>query len=232
LSDLVSANGRHLIQPTLNGIKLTDRKSTLAWPEQHRPPLLDLLDWTVWATTLGTLLHGSILKKSLGMPKKSSHQQWFWYIDAGRSCPPPSQPLFPTMVQTTKTGELRAICSINPLSVDTPHPISQLSTANNIPPSVLGALTYHPFYDYLYNSFSLTDDQASRLAAEIQGGALIACCNGSYDPISKSASYGMVFGITQLSILRVSGTCPGHPDHHSALCSELASIVASECSSY
>jgi hypothetical protein len=39
LSDIVSADGKTVIPLILNGIRLTDRKRNLVWPNQQPPPL-------------------------------------------------------------------------------------------------------------------------------------------------------------------------------------------------
>jgi len=49
LSDMVSADGKVLMQPVLTGNKLIDHKSTLMWPEQGNPMAAD---WSVWADSL------------------------------------------------------------------------------------------------------------------------------------------------------------------------------------
>jgi hypothetical protein len=55
---------------------------------------------------------------------------------------------------------------------------------------------------------------------------LLACCDGSYNPMELTASYGATFGTSDGPILRVAGPCPGHPSLFSAYRSELVSINA------
>ncbi len=65
-----------------------------------------------------------------------------------------------------------------------------------------------------------------RISEAVSEKALLACCDGSYDPSTLSSSYGFVCGTAQTPLLRTSGPCPGHPNHMSALRSELVSINA------
>jgi len=64
----------------------------------------------------------------------------------------------------------------------------------------------------------MTEDHRTQLASAIQQAHLLVCGDGSFDPTTNLASYGMVFGTEQVAILRAYGPCPGHPDHLSALC--------------
>jgi hypothetical protein len=68
-----------------------------------------------------------------------------------------------------------------------------------------------------------------QVLAAIQQGTLLGCSDGSYDPISQSASYGMVFGTATGPLLYGSGPCPGHPSQLSAIRSKLCSINAAVC---
>jgi hypothetical protein len=79
LAGIVSADGQCMIPDVLAGIPLSDRKSTIQWPNQQRPPPKD---WTVWSSALKSLQPRNKLVKPLGEWLVSgTHQSWFWYID-------------------------------------------------------------------------------------------------------------------------------------------------------
>jgi hypothetical protein len=82
LSDIVSADGRLLIVPTLSGNKLTDRRSTLKWPDQQKPPPTE---WSLWTSALNTLHRNGILIKPLTTWLSVPHQSWFWFMDPSSS---------------------------------------------------------------------------------------------------------------------------------------------------
>jgi len=52
LADITSADGKHIILDVFIGCPLTDRKSTLKWPNQQRP---STTTWELWSTALRTL---------------------------------------------------------------------------------------------------------------------------------------------------------------------------------
>jgi hypothetical protein len=83
LSDMVSADGCCIIPHVLQGHKLTDRKSTLAWPNQQRPPKAD---WTIWSRALQSLTSGGLLLKPIDMSCcRLSHQEWLCYLDSNHN---------------------------------------------------------------------------------------------------------------------------------------------------
>jgi len=88
-------------------------------------------------------------------------------------------------------------------------------------------LAGNPFYSYLLGDLSVSSIQMTQLLDSLGQGSLLACSDGSYDPITNTAAYGMVFGTEQTPLLRSSGPCPGHPDHRSAIRSELTGLAAS-----
>jgi hypothetical protein len=65
------------------------------------------------------------------------------------------------------------------------------------------------------------------MSEALQQGTLLACSDGSYDPITQSAAYGMVFGMATGPILQGSSPCSGHPSQFSAIWLDLSSINAS-----
>ncbi len=75
LTDLVSVDRITIIPTTLNGVRLFDRKSSLAWKEQQRPPKNA---WKLWSSALSRLHCGSKLIAPLTEWISPSHQSWFW----------------------------------------------------------------------------------------------------------------------------------------------------------
>jgi hypothetical protein len=77
LSDIVSADGSCIITDVFQGLPLLDRKSTLKWPNQQRPPSKD---WEIWASALRSLQPRNSLLQPLGQwMHNNSHQSWFWF---------------------------------------------------------------------------------------------------------------------------------------------------------
>lgn len=137
-------------------------------------------------------------------------------LASARESLPPSPPMFRASIHHQTDHELQAIRG--PLTVSTTLPQSAPSPS---------PLLSHPYYSFLYSSLTVSEHQKMQLVSAFQQGILLACCDGSYDPANKSASYGMVFGTAMGPILRVSGPCPGHPSQFSAIRSEYVSINAS-----
>jgi len=241
---MVSADGCQLVVDALQGKKLIDRRSTLEWPEQQNP---SRADWNIWSQAFQHLVRGKILLNPIILSGQSPHP---WYMDRHDSlfhftnsgwltyprppcvrpsrsgqitysqslasrCPAPLQTLFRASV--TESGQtLKATRGIllNPTT-----PSQQIS-------GILDLLS-HPYYSFLYGSLSLTSHQKLQLSSSIQQGILLACCDGSYDPVTQKDTYGMVFGTPSGPILRASGPCTGHPTQQSAIRAELISINAS-----
>jgi hypothetical protein len=78
LSDITSVDGSRIVPTILQGLPLTDRKSTLSWPTQQRPKPSE---WALWSTALDHLQHNNSLTKPLTDWISPSHQSWFWYMD-------------------------------------------------------------------------------------------------------------------------------------------------------
>jgi hypothetical protein len=74
LSDITSADGSIIVPAILQGLRLTDRKSTLLWPTQQHPKQSD---WILWSTALDHLQHNNLLTKPLTNWISPSHQSWF-----------------------------------------------------------------------------------------------------------------------------------------------------------
>jgi len=79
LADISSADGSCIIPDVLQGIPLQDRRSTLRWPCQQRPPNSA---WDVWMSALRSLQPKNKLTQPLGeWISTNLHQDWFWYKD-------------------------------------------------------------------------------------------------------------------------------------------------------
>lgn len=79
LSDIVSADGCHLIPQVLSRHRLANRKSSLVWPEQQSP---SKGEWEIWSTALQTLAPGNRLVVPIDMSLINTHQRYFWYMDS------------------------------------------------------------------------------------------------------------------------------------------------------
>ncbi len=132
LSDITSADGRQIIQPVLNGDKIIDRRSTLYWPTQQRPPPNE---WRLWSGALQHLLLNGILIKPLQDWLAPSHQSWFWYFDPTSSnlLHNPSQgtwlyspPIQESIQRSTRRTRSRYILKYSKASLQPTNPPSAL----------------------------------------------------------------------------------------------------------
>jgi hypothetical protein len=99
LADLTSADGKHLIPDVFIGCPLTDRKSTLKWPNQQRPTTTK---WELWSTALCTLQPRNRLNRPLGTCLGTSfHQSWFWFRD----------PFLPKLYHIDPVTSLLTVCT-------------------------------------------------------------------------------------------------------------------------
>jgi len=72
LSDIVSSDGTRIITDIFHGIPLTERTSTLKWPNQQRPPPKA---WALWSSALKPLQPRDTLLTPLGpWFSNASHQ--------------------------------------------------------------------------------------------------------------------------------------------------------------
>jgi hypothetical protein len=255
LSDMTSADGSCLIPQVLQGCCLTDRRSTLSWPIQQLPTKADWLVWSTAFHSLssGGILSQPInmssrsshqewllfLDSGLNLFQSSGSKEWMkcsspnirmtrhsllrFCTSTAQATLAPSPPLFLasshrsslTTMQVTRGHALPALPSDAP------------STAPLQPLEQPTGFTTHPFYSHLLGNLTFTDTQWLQMAEALQQDTLLACSDGSYDPITQSGAYGMVFGTETGPILRGSGPCSGHPSQFSAIRSELCSICAS-----
>jgi hypothetical protein len=233
---MVSVDGEQLIPQLFRGQPITDRKSTLVWPEQHDP---SRSDWQVWSWALQPLLAGTKLLKPIDMESCRSHQQWLLYMDHSFYLLHSIDAVAWVKYRSTSRRNLlqNGLFSFNISTVAArPPPTTPLMLGSflNLYPMTLQAtrghflstlveglpsaspfnvaaesLPSHPYYSFLFGNLTFTVSQKLQLTAAIQQGILLACCNGSYDPHSCTAAYRMVFGTTAGLILRSSGPCTG-----------------------
>jgi ribonuclease HI len=129
-------------------------------------------------------------------------------------------------VQEHPKGFLQAIPHYPP----SPYNASSQSNVDQALPQSNSSLpSLHPFYSHLLRDLSLEDHQGRAIASSIQKGTLIACCDGSFDPITRRAAYGLVLADSEdkIHLLKLRGPCVGHANGQSAIRAELISITAS-----
>jgi hypothetical protein len=78
LAAITSADGKQIIIPTLSGHILIDRRSTLKWPVEQRPPPSE---WALWSSVIQHLHRQGPLIQPLSSWLSKPHQSWFWYMD-------------------------------------------------------------------------------------------------------------------------------------------------------
>jgi hypothetical protein len=78
LSDITSADGKHILSSAKNGMLALERPSMLHWPRQESPP--DFA-WDLWRLVLSHVSTQSKLNRQLGAWLSTPHQYWQWYID-------------------------------------------------------------------------------------------------------------------------------------------------------
>jgi hypothetical protein len=131
-------------------------------------------------------------------------------------CPLPTVPVYPVNVQHLASDKVRIVAR------------SPTSVVGGMIPAVADSsnLLSHQYYEYLYRELTLSDEQERSIVEAIRHNDFLACSDGSYDPVAQVASYGLVGGTSQSSLLRTNGPCPGHPSQLSAIRSELCSVNA------
>jgi hypothetical protein len=222
LSDMVSADGKCIIGPVLEGKKLMDRRSNLNWPEQGCP---SKSDWRLWASALQPLHSNTKLIKPINMGSRSDHQSWFWYLDTGNRL---LQKIDDSWVSFDSLPRQRRSTRINrynyyynrpqpcpsppvPLhaaSVQehsggvlkvTPHRSLSMGTntthhnnTQQLTQSSPSLTSPHPFYSYLLQDLAVEDSQKEMIADSIQRDNLMVCSDGSFDPVTRKTAYGVV----------------------------------------
>jgi hypothetical protein len=89
--------------------------------------------------------------------------------------------------------------------------------------------SHHPFYLHLLSSLNLEEEQSTAIISSIQQGTLVACCDGSFDPMTRKAAFGLVLAdsVAKVHLLKLYGPSTGHSNVRSAIRSELSGISAS-----
>jgi len=251
----VAADGKSLIRPILQAHKLVDRKSTLVWPEQGIPSRSDWIIWgdsiqtlakgdkllqpldmaryqshQTWSWFMDStqLLYNKqedYWVRYAPMSHRTNRQQKKLYRHSqGTNSPPPLPPIYRASIIKKSQSLIEAVTSCEAL----PEPSPQMEhTPSQVLPAKAQLLAYHPFYSYLTCGMSLSLGQVEQMQLALHQKSLLACCDGSYDPISNASAFGMVFGTEHHPIVRSSGPCPRHPYHRSALRAELSGLIAS-----
>jgi hypothetical protein len=162
------------------------------------------------------------------LPRKSrsslSHGR-LHYNTKSYPCHSPPIVLHAASVQERPRGILQAI----------PHRLLPIRTDGSCPGTtqaysqfVLPSLSFHPFYSHLFSAFHITDAQGQAVANSIKQQTLVACSDGSFDPITRKAAFGLVFAdsSTKIHHMEIQGSCIGHVDARSAMHAELSSLTA------
>jgi hypothetical protein len=255
LSDMVSADGCLLIPQVLQGHKIIDRKSLLSWPDQQNPGKADWEIWGQAFSSLApnnTLLCPIVMSlvqshqcyfwfmdSNHCLFNVSESNDWSIYPatalpsrctrgdslsfrrSLSQACPPPMNPVQPVSIERVTPTIIKVIqwTAVPPTPTTDPKETPVLTQDTQ--------LSHHPYYAFLYQDLILSTAQEQSLSLAISQGLLFAFCDGSYDPVSLSSSYGLVCGTQQSPLLRTQGPCLGHPAQMSAYHSELISISVS-----
>jgi ribonuclease HI len=170
---------------------------------------MDKMEWFKYQST-----HSSIA---------SRHRRSFQFrLSYPSACVAPPSPLYRASVQQISPNIVRV--EMPPLShepVATPSP----NNAQNAT-TFQQWLTVEPFYEFLYPQIDLTTENELAIVSAIRGGSLMVCSDGSFNPHTKAASYGMIFATIDSHLLKLPGPCPGTPYHMSPIRAELTSITA------
>jgi hypothetical protein len=76
LADVVTVDGRKLMESAPEGAREADRQGSLSWPAQQRP---DNSSWNLWRNILLSLTSHRKLQQPLGPWIAPSYQQWRWF---------------------------------------------------------------------------------------------------------------------------------------------------------
>jgi hypothetical protein len=87
---------------------------------------------------------------------------------------------------------------------------------------------YHPFYSHLFSHLTIEDAQGEAIAESIRRQNLLVCSDGSFDPITRKAAYGLIIADHSAKVhhLKLHGPCVGHVNTRSAIRAELCSLSA------
>jgi ribonuclease HI len=255
LADITSADGKHIMVPLLSGHHLKDRRSTLHWPRQHNPSKADWLEWEkairslccglqlctpldmtcihthqewFWFIDDSRTLHQNTEGnwKSYGPPINSScitrQGLVLTYSKlATSSCSDPPAGIH----QASLDSITRSLIRVRGGPSTPPLALAHTNSPPRPSHSFVSLLTNHPFNHRLFSSADIPEDKAMALSSSISQGELVVCCDGSFNPLLHTGSYGTVFATKSSPLLEFSGPCNGSPHQLSAHRAELCSIV-------
>jgi hypothetical protein len=259
LSDLLSADGKLIMSSALEGKPLIDRRSTLTWPEQGNPSRSDWKLWASALQTLHSnyvllqpIMHSGLqhqpwfwyLDKNKSLFHCTDHTSWVvcppsypqrsltrsHYLCYKKAlltpCTQPPPPLHTTSVQEYPRGILQAIPDYSMSIRPGPPQLDPIQVTSQSTPTYP---SHHPFYLHLLSSLTLDDEQSMAIVSSIQQGTLVACCDGSFDPITRKAAFGLVLADSgaKVHLLKLYGPSTGHSNARSAIRAELCGISAS-----
>jgi len=95
-----------------------------------------------------------------------------------------------------KSASLQRMTECNPY-YSWPWPSFTWYTTSVEPIDLAAGREVHPYYEFLYRNFTFTTEKCSKVSAALQQGTLLACCDGSYNPMELTASYGATFGTSE-----------------------------------
>jgi hypothetical protein len=134
--------------------------------------------------------------------------------------PPNPAKLIPVTVPNN-LEETTVTPTIHTYSLPTPS-----STLDPTTSTFLQTLWSHKFYKRLVGPLHPLDTDGLLIATSIQEGSLLACCDGSYSPITKLSSHGWVLADQTNIFWRGAGPVDGHRNLTSAYRAELGGFVA------
>ncbi len=109
------------------------------------------------------------------------------------------------------------------------HTFPLNTTLNNLQhhnPTLQSHLWSHRFYNRLIGPLTPLQDNGIQIAACIRNGSLLACCDGSYSPITNFSSHGWVLANQSKVFWNGAGPEDGHKNLTSAYKAELGGFAA------
>jgi hypothetical protein len=163
LADIFSADGTCIIPDVLQGIPLQDRRSTLFWPCQQRPPKSA---WDIWMSALRSLQPKNRLTQPLGeWISTNLNQDWFWYKDCSLpnlyyKHPSTSQWAIYKGTQNPRRRTRASLCTIFDTTTSTtamhlPHHVSPATVSMDCYSGLMSAISGPPDL-VLYRNATLT----------------------------------------------------------------------------
>jgi len=215
LSDIASADGRYIVPEVKAGSKIQFRESILTWPTQGRP---GPASWRLWRQSLSYLEERGRLITPLGPWISQPHQQWKTYMDlrtdtlvirsddATERYPPrapPSRRITRLSVRPlydlsqSHRGECFQHSQLVAATIENPYSDSNSLVHANTSDTAFPVPTLPedpPPTTFFHHIRKLVDQKhlvAIREASQL--GRLVITTDGSYDPVTRRASYSWVF---------------------------------------